>query len=229
MPGDTRNEANFEKNSATRWRARGSLSVMQKLRVPGNPVGHAENQLPVPFDQDAECLGIAGRGVVHTAKNGPRSLTQSEIDLAGQQRFLPGPRRLGSAGHGEDILGAVAEEDPRDRFRRQQGIQNLHHFLLAPDAIVLESGAAQTREEYEKHHLAEDIAFSRAVATNSSTPAVHIEGNAAWVSSTSRVTGIFNGREMNSAGAELMVLTNSTAGWRIRSIHWSSHKMTKAD
>ena len=101
--------------------------------------------------------------------------------------------------------------------------------LLAPDAIILESGAAQTREEYEKYHLSEDIAFSRAVTSNSSTPSVHIEGNAAWVSSTSRVTGTFNGREVNSAGAELMVLTNSAFGWRIRSVHWSSHKMTKAD
>jgi ketosteroid isomerase-like protein len=96
--------------------------------------------------------------------------------------------------------------------------------LLAPDAVILESGVAQTREEYEKHHLAEDIAFLQAVTSTSSTPTVHIEGNTAWVSSTSRVAGIFNGRKVNSAGAELVVLTNSASGWRIRAIHWSSRK-----
>ena len=31
--------------------------------------------------------------------------------------------------------------------------------LLAPDAVILESGSAQTREEYAREHLAEDIAF----------------------------------------------------------------------
>lgn len=40
--------------------------------------------------------------------------------------------------------------------------------LLAPDAIILESGTAETREEYEKHHPAEDIAFSRVVRSTGS-------------------------------------------------------------
>jgi len=101
--------------------------------------------------------------------------------------------------------------------------------LLAPDAIILESGSAETREEYQQHHLAEDIAFSRAVTTTNSTLAVHIDGNVAWVSSTSRATGTFNGRQVNSAGVELMLLTNSPAGWRIRAIHWSNHALKKAD
>lgn len=101
--------------------------------------------------------------------------------------------------------------------------------LLAPDAVILESGAAETRDEYEKHHLTEDIAFSRAVTTTNSTLAVHIDGNVAWVSSTSRATGTFNGRQVNSAGVELMVLTNSPAGWRIRAIHWSGHAVKKAN
>ena len=37
--------------------------------------------------------------------------------------------------------------------------------LLAPDAIILESGVSQTREDYEKHHLAKDIAFVSATKT----------------------------------------------------------------
>ena len=95
--------------------------------------------------------------------------------------------------------------------------------LLAPDAVILESGAAETREEYEKHHLKEDVAFLQAVQTVDSLLRVQIEGDAAWVISTSRTTGSFRGREINSAGTELMVITRSPQGWRIRAIHWSSH------
>ncbi len=106
----------------------------------------------------------------------------------------------------------------------RKGDANAAMELLAPDAIILESGSAETRAEYEEHHLAEDIVFSRAVPSTRSTIAVHIEGNGAWITSTSIVRGNFNGREVNSAGTELMVLTKSPAGWRIRAIHWSNRK-----
>lgn len=95
--------------------------------------------------------------------------------------------------------------------------------LLAPDAVILESGVLETRDDYEKRHLAEDILFSRRVTSTNSIVAVHVEGNAAWVLSTNRATGTFDGRQVNSAGAELMVLTNHPGNWRIRAIHWSSH------
>jgi ketosteroid isomerase-like protein len=101
--------------------------------------------------------------------------------------------------------------------------------LLAPDAVILESGSAETRDEYEKHHLAEDIAFSRAVSSKRSTMAVQIEGNVAWITSTSRATGTFKDQAVNSVGTELIVLTNSAAGWRIRAIHWSSHQVKRAE
>ena len=101
--------------------------------------------------------------------------------------------------------------------------------LLAPDAVILESGERENREDYEKGHLSEDIEFSKAVNTTASTPTVHVEGNVAWVSSTSRTEGTFKNREVNSSDAELIVLTNSSAGWRIRAIHWSGHATKKAD
>src|SRR6266487_3693138 len=100
--------------------------------------------------------------------------------------------------------------------------------LLAPDAIILENGSAESRDEYQQHHLAEDIAFSRAVPSKRSVWAVHIEGDVAWIASTSRANGAFESRAVNSAGTELMVLTNSAAGWRIRAIHWSSHQLKRA-
>jgi hypothetical protein len=49
-------------------------------------------------------------------------------------------------------------------------------------------------------------------------------GNIAWNSAATQSIGTLNGREVNSAGAELMVLTISASGWRIRAIHWSNRK-----
>lgn len=96
--------------------------------------------------------------------------------------------------------------------------------LLAPDAIILESGSAETRDEYERHHLKEDIAFSQAVKSVDSLLHVQVEGDAAWVISTSQTRGSFRSREINSVGTELVVLSKSPQGWRIRAIHWSSHE-----
>lgn len=101
--------------------------------------------------------------------------------------------------------------------------------LLAPDAVILESGSSQTREEYAREHLAEDIAFVKAVPGTRSKLSIKQEGNAAWTTATTQSVGTFNGREINSVGVELMVLSKTEFGWRIRAIHWSSHKMTKED
>lgn len=97
--------------------------------------------------------------------------------------------------------------------------------LLAPDAMILESGEAQTREEYERAHLREDIEFARAVPGVRSAPTVRQEGPVAWTTMNSEAVGSFKGRAINSKGTELMVLTQTPAGWRIRAIHWSSHSV----
>ena len=88
--------------------------------------------------------------------------------------------------------------------------------------VVLESGGVETREQYRAHHLAADIAFSRAVPSTRGPARVRVVGDAAWVSSTSITQGEFNGRAVNSSGAELMVLRRTAAGWKISAIHWSS-------
>lgn len=95
--------------------------------------------------------------------------------------------------------------------------------LLAPDAVILESGGAETRDEYRAHHLPGDIAFARAVRSDDSPVRVTVVGDAAWAWSTSATTGEYRGRSVNSLGAELMVLSRGADGrWRIRAIHWSS-------
>ena len=94
--------------------------------------------------------------------------------------------------------------------------------LLAPDAVILESGGIESREEYRNHHLPGDIAFARAVPSQGGPVSVRVRGDVAWAWSTSTTQGEFRGRAINSSGAELMVLTRTTTGWRISAIHWSS-------
>jgi ketosteroid isomerase-like protein len=109
----------------------------------------------------------------------------------------------------------------------QRGDEKAAMELLAPDAIILESGSAETRAQYEEHHLKEDIAFARDIKSDRSVLSVKIEGDVAWLVSTNRSNGSFRGREINSVGTELVVLTKSAKGWRIRAIHWSSHDTKK--
>jgi uncharacterized GH25 family protein/ketosteroid isomerase-like protein len=94
--------------------------------------------------------------------------------------------------------------------------------LLTPDAVILESGGLESRAEYRSHHLPADIEFARAVRSERSEVRVRLRGDAAWAASTSTTQGEFRGRPINAAGAELMVLVRTSAGWRIAAIHWSS-------
>ncbi|MGK2935260.1 MAG: DUF4198 domain-containing protein [Gemmatimonadaceae bacterium] len=94
--------------------------------------------------------------------------------------------------------------------------------LLAAYAVIMESGGVETREEYRSHHLPGDMAFARAIRSSRGAVHVTIHGDVAWTTSTSTTVGTYRDRAINSAGAELMVLTRTPEGWRIRAIHWSS-------
>lgn len=94
--------------------------------------------------------------------------------------------------------------------------------LLAPDAVILESGGSETLAEYRSHHLAADIEFARAVPGRRGPVHVTVAGDVAWAASTSETRGSFRDRPVDSRGAELMVLTREPSGWVIRAIHWSS-------
>ena len=97
--------------------------------------------------------------------------------------------------------------------------------LLAPDAVILESGSAESRADYEREHLPEDINFARTVRSVRSDVHVEINGDTAWLTSHSKSEGTFEGKPVNSVSVELVVLTKTAQGWRMRAIHWSSHKV----
>lgn len=96
--------------------------------------------------------------------------------------------------------------------------------LLALDAVILESGELESRRQYLDHHLAADIKFAQSArSTRSNLQVTHL-GEVAWVTSTSVTAGNHEGKPLNLAGAELMVLSRVGNGWLIRAIHWSSRK-----
>lgn len=97
--------------------------------------------------------------------------------------------------------------------------------LLTSDAVILESGSLETRAEYEAHHLQEDIQFAQATHSLRSDVRVEIDGKTAWLTSRSRTDGSFEGKPVNSSGVELAILTKTVEGWRIRAIHWSTHRV----
>ena len=95
--------------------------------------------------------------------------------------------------------------------------------LLTPDVQILESGHRETREEYERGHLAADIEFAKSVPSTRGPMIVRQEGNVAWTSATGRSKGTFQNKEIEAENAELMVLAKTDEDWRIRAIHWSNH------
>lgn len=103
-----------------------------------------------------------------------------------------------------------------------QGDSSSALALLAPDAVILESGGLETLDQYRSHHLPADIAFTQAVPSSSIASHVEVVGSVAWVTTTSTTTGTFGDRAINSQNAELVVLHRESTGWRIRAIHWSS-------
>lgn len=93
--------------------------------------------------------------------------------------------------------------------------------LLADDVQVLENGERQNRTQYLEQHLPADIAFAKTVPTTYTALLVREESDVAWTTATYRSSGRFNSRDVQSEGAELMVLAKAPGGWRIRAIHWS--------
>jgi uncharacterized protein DUF4440 len=94
--------------------------------------------------------------------------------------------------------------------------------VLAPDLRVLEGGTVENLQEYLSHHLSADIEFAKAVKEKRNAFSYKCVGDVAWLVSTSTATGNFNGRDINSDGAESLILSRTQKGWQIRAIHWSS-------
>lgn len=94
--------------------------------------------------------------------------------------------------------------------------------MLAEDVTILESGGVENKEHYRSGHLSGDMRFAQAVPRERGDINVTLMGNVAWAWSTSITEGQMGEREINSQGAELMVLAKVDGVWKIKAIHWSS-------
>lgn len=96
--------------------------------------------------------------------------------------------------------------------------------MLADDVIILESGGVENKEHYRSGHLAGDMRFAQAVPRERGDIQVSVMGDVAWAHSTSITQGRMGDREINSQGAELVVLAKEAGVWKIKAIHWSSRR-----
>jgi ketosteroid isomerase-like protein len=96
--------------------------------------------------------------------------------------------------------------------------------LLASDALVLESGAIETRAEYLSHHLGADMAASKDSKGTRTVVQVRVTGDAAYVVSRTVTPPTGDEGSTGSQMAELMVLGRTPTGWTIQAIHWSSRR-----
>jgi ketosteroid isomerase-like protein len=96
--------------------------------------------------------------------------------------------------------------------------------FIAEDAVFVESGRLETREQYEKNHLPSDISFEKQVTGKRAEWDIKIKDDTAWAITTTEYDGIFDGGPVNFTSAQLAVLTRDADKWMIRSIHWSSRR-----
>ena len=143
--------------------------------------------------------------------------TIAALTVAAAKAGSPAPRS-----ESDSAAVATVVRDFHDALSRGDSARAL--TLLAHDAVILESGYVESRSEYRSNHLAEDIKFAKAVASKRGPLQVSVHGTTAWSAGTSTSKGMMSGKAIDSFGAESMVLTKEPVGWRIRSIHWSSHK-----
>ena len=96
--------------------------------------------------------------------------------------------------------------------------------LMAGDAVVVESGDVETLAEYRAHHLPADIAFAKAIKASRAPRGVTVAGEVAYSVATSTTKGTYQGRAVDTLGAELIVARRVNGRWKIAAIHWSSRR-----
>lgn len=102
--------------------------------------------------------------------------------------------------------------------------------LLASDALILESGAAErSREEYLHHHARSDAAFLKAAHVRQLMRTARAAGDFAWVATQSEIHASKEGGPLTLRSTETMVLKRSDGHWRIVHIHWSSRPKPPAN
>ena len=95
--------------------------------------------------------------------------------------------------------------------------------MIAPDAMFVESGRRETRQQYEENHLPSDIDFEKQITGKRSPWRITINGDTAWGIASTEYEGPVDGGDVSFVSTQLAVVTRGEDDkWLIRSIHWSS-------
>jgi len=95
--------------------------------------------------------------------------------------------------------------------------------LLMPGVLIFESGHAErSADEYSRHHLPSDIEFMAGMKIEQLSRNSGGEQTTGWVATKSRMRGHYKGKAVDLDSTATLVLTLTSAGWRIVHIHWSS-------
>ena len=95
--------------------------------------------------------------------------------------------------------------------------------FIAPDAMFVESGRLETRQQYEENHLPADIDFEKQITGKRGPWRITINGDTAWGIASTAYEGPVDGADVNFVSTQLAIVTRGEDGkWMIRSIHWSS-------
>jgi ketosteroid isomerase-like protein len=94
--------------------------------------------------------------------------------------------------------------------------------MLAPDAMFVESGRRETRQQYEESHLPGDIEFEKDNTGKRGEWTIKVNGDTAWGIATTT----YDAADVPFSSTQLAVVTRGEDGkWLIRSIHWSSMRL----
>lgn len=94
--------------------------------------------------------------------------------------------------------------------------------ILHDDVTILEGGGMETKSEYLSHHFHSDGKFFSAMNREEVSQEISVEGNMAWVTSKTKMTGTYSGREIDLSSLELAVLKKENGMWKVVALHWSS-------
>ena len=106
----------------------------------------------------------------------------------------------------------------------KQGDQKAALQLLDDEALIFESGYAESKRDYAAHHLASDIEFARRTVRLVKSSTARCSRANCLVTEVTETTGIYKDKPVKTFGVETTVLEQKDGVWRIVHVHWSSHK-----
>lgn len=138
-----------------------------------------------------------------------------------------------AVGNGHEYGGGSGEHHHARPEMPTEVLDAFHHALeedkgeaalsfLADNALILEGGHAQSREEYAASHLASDIKFLDAMqAEQLSRNVINGESQVTVITQT-HLKGSYQGKDIDIISSETAVLERRDGKWRIIHLHWSS-------